>query len=61
MNKVREVRHLRGMALQELAVKAKVAPGTLTMIERYGYCPGLDMRRRIAEVLEVTDTALFPN
>ena len=61
MNPVREVRHLRGMALQELAVKAKVAPGTLTMIERYGYCPGPDMRRRIAEVLGVTDAELFPS
>jgi len=60
MNRVREVRHLRGIALQELAVKARVAPGTLTMIERYGYCPGPDMRQRIAEVLGVTDTELFP-
>ena len=60
MNKVREVRHKRQMALQELAVKAKVAPGTLTMIERYGYCPGPNMRQRIAEVLGVTKEELFP-
>jgi len=60
MNRVREVRHLRGMALQELAVKAKVAPGTLTMIERYGYCPGPDMRQRIAEVLGMIKEELFP-
>ena len=37
------------------------ALGTLTMIERYGYCPGPDMRRRIAEVLGVTDAELFPS
>ena len=59
MNRLREIRHLKGMVQQELAVKAKVAPGTLTMIERYGYCPGSDMRRRIADVLEMAEEELF--
>ena len=59
MNRVREVRHRKGMALQELAVKAKVSPGTLTMIERYGYCPGSDMRRRISDVLVIVEEVLF--
>lgn len=61
MNKVREVRHLMGMAQQELAVRARISPGVLTMIERYHYTPGPDMRRRIAEVLGVTKEELFPS
>ena len=60
MNRLRKIRHLKGMAQQELAVKAKVGPSMLTMIERYDYCPGPDMRQRIAKVLEVPVSELFP-
>lgn len=59
MNKVREVRNRKHMALQELAVKARVAPGMLTMIERYHYIPGPAIRQRISQVLGVADTELF--
>ncbi|MFC1916706.1 helix-turn-helix transcriptional regulator [Chloroflexota bacterium] len=61
MNRVREVRLQMGLAQQALAVRARISPGVLTMIERYGYCPGPDMRQRIAEVLGVTKEELFPS
>ncbi len=61
MNRVRETRLRMGLAQQALAVRARISPGVLTMIERYSYTPGPDMRRRIAEVLGVTDAELFPS
>ena len=61
MNRVREVRLQMGLAQQALAVRARISPGVLTMIERYHYTPGPDMRRRIAEALGVTDAELFPS
>ncbi len=61
MNRVREVRLQMGLAQQALAVRARISPGVLTMIERYHYIPGPDMRRRIAEVLGVIDAELFPS
>jgi DNA-binding XRE family transcriptional regulator len=59
MNKVREHRHEQGMAMAELAVKAKVSPTTLVMIERYGYIPGPEMRRRIAAALGVAEPDIW--
>ncbi len=59
-NRVREVRQRLGLAQQALAVRAKISPGVLTMIERYSYTPGPDMRQRIAEVLRMPKEELFP-
>ena len=59
-NKVRQVRHQKRMALQELAVKARIGPSSLTMIERYGYSPGANVRQKIAKALNTPESELFP-
>jgi len=60
MNNVRNVRLSKGIAQQELAVKAGTNPSFLTMIEKYGYRPGGSLRQRIAIALGVTDQELWP-
>ncbi len=59
-NKVREVRRKANMAMQELAVRAGMNPSSLTMIERYNYLPGPEVRGKIAKALDTAEADLFP-
>ncbi len=59
-NKVHETRLSQEMSQQELAIKAGVAQSMLTGIERYDYCPGLRVRRKIAEALGTTPDEIWP-
>jgi len=60
INRVREVRLRLGLAQQAVAVKSGVNTSALTMIEKYGYYPGPDVRRRIKDALGVTEAELWP-
>ncbi len=60
MNCVKEARLSLNLAQQGLAVKARVAPGLLVMIERYGYCPSPEVRARISQVLGINERELWP-
>jgi len=60
MNKVHEIRLAKGMAQQELAIRAGVGQAMLTGIERYDYCPGLRVRTKIAEALGVRPEEIWP-
>ena len=59
-NRLRELRQRAGISQQQLAVKARMNPSTLTMIERYGYIPGAEVRLKIAKALKTTESELFP-
>ena len=58
-NRLRELRKRAGISQQQLAVKARMNPSTLTMIERYGYVPGAEVRLKIAKALKTTESELF--
>lgn len=60
MHKLKELRQERGMAMRELAVLSQVGPSTLSSIERYGYVPGIGIRRRIAEAMGIPVEAIWP-
>ena len=60
MKTLREVRQVRGLVLQALAVRAHTSPATLVAIERYGHRPGPELQTRIAEALGVPREELWP-
>ena len=60
MNRSRSVRTARGLPLWGLAARAGVSATTLSAIERWGYRPGTDVRRRIAASLGVAVTEIWP-
>lgn len=60
MNRLREIRKSRGLVLWHLASLCRTSPSVLSAIERYNYKPSNAMRDRIAEVLGVTITDLWP-
>jgi transcriptional regulator with XRE-family HTH domain len=65
MNTVREHREARGMSRETLAVRASVSYSYISQLEaRAGRddepTPGIDVARRLAEALGVSDAVLFP-
>ena len=60
MNNLRALRQQSGLPLLGLAAKSKVSTATLSMIERFDYTPGPELRQRIAAVLGQTEDAIWP-
>jgi len=60
VNKLKEVRKSRGLAQMGLAVKANISTTTVVAIERYDYTPSPNLRRRIAQALQVDETEIWP-
>ena len=61
MNRLRELRHQRGLAMWALAARSRVHPSQLTGIERHHYMPGPIIRDRIASALGVPVTEIWPD
>ena len=59
-NRLRELRRERELALWGLAARAGVSATTLSAVEKWGYVPGLGVRRRIAAALGVDVLAIWP-
>lgn len=60
-NNLRSLRKALGYSLQELAVKAKMAPSTLVMIELYGHEPRPAVRQKLVLALGVNEEQIFPS
>ena len=59
-NNLRTIRRTKGLALWGLAARAGVSATTLSAVERWGYLPGADVRRRVAEALGVGAPDIWP-
>lgn len=59
-NNLRTIRRAKGLALWGLAARAGVSATTLSAIERWGYLPGPDVRRRIAGAMGVSAPDIWP-
>jgi transcriptional regulator with XRE-family HTH domain len=60
-NRLRELRHERGVPLLELAAKARASTATISMIERFDYLPGEALRERLAQALGVSTLLVWPD
>ena len=59
-NYLRSMRKERGVTQMEVAVRAGVSQSVLVACERYSYLPTLEVRQRIAAVLECDWRAVWP-
>ena len=50
-NQLKAARRTRGLAIWGLSVLSGVSPSLLTAIEKWGYVPSANTRKRIAEAL----------
>jgi len=60
VNCLRQLRHAQGLPMYGLAVKASVSPTIISMVERFDYVPGQDVRQRIAAALAVGENDIWP-
>ena len=60
MNRLRELRCQRGLAMWAVAAQSRVNPSLLSGIERYDYQPSAPVRERIAVALGVAVTDIWP-
>lgn len=60
MNRVREIRKLAGISMEELAVKAGVSYSNLSRWERNRQVPCRKIAEAIAKALDTTTGELFP-
>jgi DNA-binding XRE family transcriptional regulator len=60
VNRLRVLRQQRGWVQVQLAAKAHVSPQLISAIELYSYPPGLHIRQRIADALEVSVDDVWP-
>jgi DNA-binding XRE family transcriptional regulator len=59
-NNLKEIRQEQGLAILGVAVFAHTAPSTIVAIEKYGYVPGMSVKKRIASVLGVEVQSIWP-
>ena len=59
-NRCLAVRRRRGFSQQKLAVLASVSPATIVAIEKYGYLPGLWVRKKLARALQSSEAKIWP-
>jgi lambda repressor-like predicted transcriptional regulator len=59
-NQLRHWRHVRGLPLWAVAVRAGTSATVLSAIERWNYRPGADLQARIAAALEVNVVDIWP-
>jgi DNA-binding XRE family transcriptional regulator len=50
-SQLKAARRARGLAIWGLSVMSGVSPSLVTAIEKWGYVPGVDTQKRIAEAL----------
>ena len=57
---LRSIRLDRGLAIAAVAVRARVASGTIITIEKYGHNPRPETKQRLAAALGVEVEAIWP-
>lgn len=60
MNRIREIRKVKGISMEELAVKAGVGYSNLSRWERNMQVPCKKIAETIAKALDTTACELFP-
>ncbi|HBH81026.1 MAG TPA: hypothetical protein DDY39_14465 [Nitrospira sp.] len=60
-SKLRSLRVARQLAIQAVAVRAGVGPGTIVAIERHGHTPRVETKLKIAKALGVDVVAIWPS
>lgn len=60
MNRIRELRTERGWSQAALAVRVKTPVSYVNLVEKHGYVPQADLRKRFAEALSTTEAELWP-
>lgn len=60
MMDLKMARQIKGLAQQNLAVRAHTSTAVIVAIERYGHIPGPDLRRRLSAALGIAETELWP-
>jgi ribosome-binding protein aMBF1 (putative translation factor) len=58
---LKAIREAKGIVIYDLVGKAKVSPNLICAIEKYGYCPGLEPRLKLAKALSVRETDIWPD
>lgn len=59
-NLLSEIRMSKKMSATELAMRADTTPSYISLIERWDYVPGPNLRRRIACALGVVESDIWP-
>jgi DNA-binding XRE family transcriptional regulator len=59
-NLLKQVRHRQGLAIYGLSALCGVSPAVISAVERWNYCPGDEVRRRIADALAVSIGDIWP-
>lgn len=59
-SRLRTIRLKQGLAIGAVAVRARVGPGTILLIEKYGHMPRLDTQQKIARALGVEVGVIWP-
>lgn len=59
MNKVKEIRELKGLSQFQLAKKANITPSDISRIENNKIFPYPQWRKRISEALNVPEKEIF--
>lgn len=60
INQLKAIRTARKLSVWGLAARAKTSATTVSAIERWNYCPGQNLRQRIASALEVEVSDIWP-
>jgi transcriptional regulator with XRE-family HTH domain len=61
MNKLKEIRELKGLSQFELAKKADITPSDISRLENNKIFAYPGWRVRLSEALEVSEVELFPD
>jgi DNA-binding XRE family transcriptional regulator len=59
-NLLKQVRQQHDLAIYGLSALSGVSPTVISAVERWDYCPGDEVRRRIAHALEVSVGDIWP-
>ncbi len=60
MNKLKEIRNLKGLSQLKLAMMTGIAPGDISRIENDWLRPYPGWRKRLSRALGTTESELFP-
>lgn len=61
MNRLKEIRKSRGLAMWHLASICRINPSVLSAIERYDYRVSVKTKSRIAEALDAEVEEVWPS
>jgi DNA-binding XRE family transcriptional regulator len=60
-NRLKQVRYRHDLAIYGLSALSGVSPTIISAVERWDYCPGDEVRQRIAVALGADITEIWPS